>query len=364
MRVAIDEQIFALQKHGGISRLFYEVMKQYLADPNLEVDLLPFARPIINDYVLTDPQLRSALNPTGSKTTVQGLFRQTMPGQFDSQAEVVHHTFYLPPGLYRYKNAKRIVTVYDMIPELMRNTKRRLDFATRKRKFLEAADHVICISQSTLNDVQRIWPDLQAPMSVVYLGANPAFSPNAVLDSSLPPKYVLHVGNRSGYKDAWTLTQAFTRIAGDYPDVTLLYVGGGAPTPAERKQWASLEGGDRIRWLSATEEQLPSIYAQAELCVVPSRYEGFGLPTLEGLASGTPQILADTSSLPEVGGLAARYFTPGNSAQLAQHMDAVLSDPRERARLRELGLTQAAQFSWQKTAQETAAIYQQALNPS
>ena len=362
MKVAVDEQIFALQKHGGISRLFYEVMKQYLANPDLEVDLLPFARPIINDYVLTDPQLRHVLNPTGSKTTVQGLFRQTMPGQFDSQAEVVHHTFYLPPGLYRYKNAKRIVTVYDMIPELMRNTKRRLDFATRKRKFLEAADHVICISQSTLNDVQRIWPDLQAPMSVVYLGANPAFNPNAVYDPSLPPRYVLHVGNRSGYKDAWTLTQAFTRIAGDYPDVTLLYVGGGAPTLAERKQWASLEGGYRISWLCATEEQLPSIYAQAELCVVPSRYEGFGLPTLEGLASGTPQILADTSSLPEVGGLAARYFTPGNSTQLAEHMDAVLSDPQERSRLRGLGLAQAAQFSWEKTARETASIYQQALN--
>ena len=362
MKVAVDEQIFALQKHGGISRLFYEVMKQYVANPDLEVDLLPFARPIINDYVLTDPELRSALNPMGSKTTAQGLFRQAMPGQFDSQAEIVHHTFYLPPGLYRYKNAKRIVTVYDMIPELMRNTKRRLDFATRKRKFLEAADHVICISQSTLNDVQRIWPDLQAPMSVVYLGANPAFNSNAVLDPSLPARYVLHVGNRSGYKDAWTLTQAFTRIAGDYPDVTLLYVGGGAPTPAERKQWASLEGGDRINWLSATEEQLPSIYAQAELCVVPSRYEGFGLPTLEGLASGTPQILADTSSLPEVGGLAARYFTPGNSMQLAQHMDAVLSDPQERIRLRELGLAQSGQFSWEKTARETVAVYHQALN--
>jgi len=362
VKVAVDEQIFALQKHGGISRLFYEVMKQYVANPDLDVDLLPFARPIINDYVLTDPQLRESLKPVGSKTTVQGLFRQAMPGQFDSQAEIVHHTFYLPPGLYRYKNAKRIVTVYDMIPELMRNTKRRLDFATRKRKFLEAADHVICISQSTLNDVQRIWPDLQAPMSVVYLGANPAFNPNVAHDPSLPRRYVLHVGNRSGYKDSWTLTQAFTRIAGDHPDITLLYVGGGAPTPTERKQWASLTGGDRISWLCATEEQLPSIYAQAELCVVPSRYEGFGLPTLEGLASGTPQILADTSSLPEVGGLAARYFTPGNSGQLAQHMDAVLSDPQERARLHELGLTQAAQFSWQKTALETASIYHQALN--
>ena len=134
MKVAVDEQIFALQKYGGISRLFYELMKQYDANPVLGVELLPFTRPIINDYVLTDLQLRDVLKSKGSKTTVQGLFRQTMPGQFDSQAEVVHHTFYLPPGLYRYKNAKRIVTVYDMIPELMRKTKRRLNKRTKTTK--------------------------------------------------------------------------------------------------------------------------------------------------------------------------------------------------------------------------------------
>jgi len=361
VRVKVDEQIFALQKHGGISRLFYELMKQYIERPDLGVELLPFSRPIINDYVLTDPLLRDYLKPVGSKTTVQGLFRQAMPGKFDSEAEVVHHTFYLPPGLYRYKNAKRIVTVYDMIPELMRHTKRRLDFATRKRRFLEEADHVICISQSTLNDVQRIWPDLQTPMSVVYLGVNPAFTPTARIDPTLPPRYVLHVGNRSGYKDAWTLTKAFRAIAQDFPDVTLLYVGGGAPTAEELKAWEGIGSGSRVQWLSATEEQLPSVYAQAELCVVPSRYEGFGLPTLEGLASGAPQILSDTSSLPEVGGDAARYFTPGNSSQLAELMSEVLSNPSERQRLRDAGLLQAQKFTWVKTAQETAAIYRHAL---
>ena len=213
MKVAIDEQIFALQKHGGISRLFYELMSQYVTNPGFNIDVLPFDRPIINEYVLRDRPLAEFLNAQKSNNTITGLFKQAARGKFDKQADIVHHTFYLPPGLYRYKQAKRIVTIYDMIPEIMQHTKRRLDFATRKRKFLEAADHVTCISQSALNDVKRIWPDLQVPMSVTHLGVNPVFSPNTEHDPSLPKNYILHVGNRADYKDAWTLTRAFQQLS-------------------------------------------------------------------------------------------------------------------------------------------------------
>lgn len=357
MRVAIDEQIFALQRHGGISRVFYELIKQYVDDPNFGVEVLPFDRPIINEYVLTDRALSDYLHAVASTSTISGLFKQAAPGKYDKQAEIVHHTFYLPPGLYRYKDAKRIVTIHDMIPELMRNTKRRLDFATRKQKFLEAADHVICVSQSTLNDVQRIWPDIQVPMTVIHHGVNPAFTPDAPRDESLPDNFIAHIGNRAEYKDAWTLTQAFQKISPDFPDLVLLYVGGGKPTQLELKQWS----GGNIRWREATEGELPSIYAQARLCVVPSRYEGFGLPALEGLASGTPQILADTSSLPEVGGSAARYFTPGNIPQLADLMTEVLTDAQLAQDMTEAGLIRAAKFTRAAHAKATAHVYRETL---
>jgi glycosyltransferase involved in cell wall biosynthesis len=139
----------------------------------------------------------------------------------------------LPTALGRYRGIPRVVTVYDMIPELMRHTKRRLDFVTQKRRFLEKADHIICISESTKSDLLRVWPDLQAPISVTYLGASELFAPRGDRPASLPDRYILHVGTRSGYKDAWTLTEAFARVAPDHPDVTLVYVGGGAPTPDE-----------------------------------------------------------------------------------------------------------------------------------
>lgn len=356
MKVAIDEQIFALQRHGGISRVFYELIRQYVDNPNFGVDVLPFDRPIINEYVLTDRALADYLHAVASNSTITGLFKQAAPGKYDKEAEIVHHTFYLPPGLYRYKNAKRIVTIYDMIPELMRNTKRRLDFATRKRKFLEAADHVTCISQSTINDVQRIWPDIQVPMSVTYLGVNPVFNPNTPFDSTLPENYILHVGNRAGYKDAWTLTSAFNALSPDFPDLVLLYVGGGKPTPEELKQW-----GPNIQWREVPEAQLPAVYTQARMCVVPSRYEGFGLPALEGLASGTAQILADTSSLPEVGGSAARYFTPGSIPQLRDLIAEVLTNSQLAMEMSEAGLEQARKFTWSGFADATAHVYRETL---
>jgi glycosyltransferase involved in cell wall biosynthesis len=357
VKVAIDEQIFALQRHGGISRLFYELISQYRNNPEFNIDVLPFDRPIISEYVIGDVPLRDYLHATASNNTLTGLFKQAAPGKFDKEAEIVHHTFYLPPGLFRYKQAKRVVTVYDMIPEIMQHTKRRLDFATRKRKFLEAADHVTCISQSTLNDVKRIWPDLQVPMSVTHLGVNPIFSPDTEFDSSLPENFILHVGNRADYKDAWTLTQAFQQISLDFPGLKLLYVGGGKPTALELTQWDS-----NIAWVEASELQLPAIYAQARLCVVPSRYEGFGLPALEGMASGTPQILADTSSLPEVGGSAARYFTPGNIPQLAELIAEVLTNEQLAAQMSKAGLERASEFTWRAFADATAHVYRETLD--
>ena len=255
-----------------------------------------------------------------------------------------------------------VATVYDMIPEVMHKSTRRLDFLTRKRRCIEGADHVTCISQSTLDDLRRLWPDLDVPATVTHLGVGSEFTPQAVTSARLPQPYLLHVGNRAGYKDAQTLTEAFGRIAGDHPDVTLLYVGGGAPTAEESEGWIGIPGRRRVRWIESTEGALPAIYSHAVACIVPSRYEGFGLPALEGMASGSPQILSDTSSLPEIAGDAALYFTPGSVSELAERIDLVLGDSALRADLARRGVERAAEFTWARFAAGTRDAYRQALD--
>ena len=110
------------------------------------------------------------------------------------------------------------------------------------------------------------------------------------------------------------------------------------------------------------EEELPLWYSAADLFVYPSLYEGFGLPPLEAMACGTPVIVADASSLPEVVGAAGLAFQPLDAIALADLMTAMLSQPGRREAMASAGLQQARQFPWSRTAQETFRAYQDVVS--
>jgi glycosyltransferase involved in cell wall biosynthesis len=105
--------------------------------------------------------------------------------------------------------------------------------------------------------------------------------------------------------------------------------------------------------------QLASIYRNAELFVFPSIYEGFGFPLLEAMAYGIPSIAARSSSLPEIGGDAALYFSPRDSYELEAQMERALSDTALRAQLAAAGVARAAQFRWDIAAEQTLAVLRQ-----
>jgi glycosyltransferase involved in cell wall biosynthesis len=95
----------------------------------------------------------------------------------------------------------------------------------------------------------------------------------------------------------------------------------------------------------------------ASLLVFPSRYEGFGLPALEAMASGIPTVLAEAGSLPEVGGSAALYFSPGNASELGERLERLITDSGLRAELVARGLERARERTWHRTAEATAGVY-------
>lgn len=128
----------------------------------------------------------------------------------------------------------------------------------------------------------------------------------------------------------------------------------------ERAQALGLDADLRIPdWLSPAD--LEGLYEIASAMVLPSRYEGFGLPVLEAMVRGVPVVTSNRSSLPEVAGDAALLVDPGDPAAIARAMRLVLEDPGEAGRLRAAGLTRAAEFSWARTAELTAASYARAL---
>jgi len=246
-----------------------------------------------------------------------------------------------------------------MIPELFPESRRRADRITDKRRYVDQAAHIICVSESTKADLLRIFGDVQASISVIPHGVNPRFAPTDARIPGFPREYLLYVGKRDGYKDVATLINAMPHLADEFPELTLMLVGGGALTSLERDHVARLELSDRVIQRSVADIDMPAAYSGARAFVFPSRYEGFGLPVLEAMACGVPVILANSSSLPEVGGSAARYFLPGDSLDLADVLHNVFESHQLSSTMVQKGLERTRNFTWGASARKTANVYHQ-----
>jgi len=361
VQVAFDEQIFALQRYGGISRMFVDLARQFLQDDTLEIDLLPLNAPVINRPVLDDDFTRTRLAVWDARHEYYSLARYLMRVRPRRGNDIVHNTFYLPHGLVRYPGAKRVVTVHDMIPERMPDTRRRLDFLTLKKRYVMTADHIICVSNATRDDMLDVYGPVNAPVTVIHHGVDDRFEPGAARLESLPHNYVLFVGNRSQYKNAAVLLEAFAAIRPHHPELSLVFVGGGAFTREEELKLRALGIAESTQQISLPDADMPSAYANAEFFVFPSTFEGFGMPVLEAMACGCPTILANATSLPEIGGEAAAYFSPTDSNELAEQMRALLEQPSHRSELVERGLARAKEFTWAKAASRTAQAYRSTI---
>jgi glycosyltransferase involved in cell wall biosynthesis len=358
VKVAIDEQIFAIQRVGGISRYFAELSQQFLENPELGVDLFSRPTPVFNDYLISGLHGRPAMPGVYPSGHLNAMARMMLRRRHRDPVDVVHHTFYLPRFLRDFPGARRVVTVYDMIPERFPGSLRRQDLLTAKRRFVDRADEIVCISNATRNDLAHFYGELNAPVSVIHLGVDfDFFNGTNHAIAGWPESYLLFVGKRSQYKDAATLRSAFGRLAARFPDLHLVFVGGGPFESDEVKEITRLGIGARVRQVHLPDSMMPAAYAHARAFVFPSQYEGFGLPALEAMASGTPTILCRAASLPEVGGDAALYFDPGDPDDLAQAIESVVVDPELAARLTARGFDHARAFTWMGTAKLTASAY-------
>jgi glycosyltransferase involved in cell wall biosynthesis len=356
VRVAYDEQVFLFQKQGGISRYFANLIADLGQDtiPGVDVNI-PFRR-VWNDYASAD------LRPYGVKMGPRALAPYPLiaasflrPKRRDP-VDLIHHTFYHPRYLRDFPRAKKVVTLYDMIPERFPDAVSG-NVHMAKADYYQQADLLIAISESTKRDAIEAYGEPNFPIQVVPLGVSEHFGRGGTPSPGLPSEYLLYIGQRAGYKDFDLLLQAFSRIAPSYPNLSLVAVGGGEFSTQESKRIGDLGLGGRVVQKYVTDKYLPGTYAGARLFVMPSRYEGFGIPILEAMAAGAPTLAADASSFPEVGGDAIRYFTPGDSGDLVSNLEALLDSEIDRERLSVLGRARAKDFTWSRTAEMTATAY-------
>lgn len=275
-------------------------------------------------------------------------------------------TYTLPVGL----PCRVVATVHDLIPrampEVLPRLAQRAAYRMLTRLAVTVADRVIADSEATRRDLARFLGLRGARAVVVPLGVGAPFRPcppPEVADTlrlyGVDRPYVLYVGTNKPHKNLPALLTAWHALSAAVRDKhVLLWVGAHDPRYPAVQSAVQSQGGDTVRALGTVpEEHLAALYSGATCVVHPSLYEGFGLPVLEAMACGTPVICAARSSLPEVAGDAAWFFDPVQPESLGQALGRLLGDSDLRRKLAEKGLARARQYTWERTAALTLAIY-------
>lgn len=286
------------------------------------------------------------------------------------EATLFHATEHLLPPLI---GVPTVLTVHDMIFRLFPQHQKRLNYwylnATMPL-YCRRADAIITVSETSKQDILRHYHLDPSKITVVYEAASPEFIPagTAALDMArrrygLPDRYVIHVGTIEPRKNLTRLVEALDLLRRKGTRIPLVIVGG--------KGWLYDDFFRRLEGLSVRDAvlfqgyvpsaDLPLLYSAASLAVVPSVYEGFGLPVLEAMACGTPVIASTASCLPEIGGDAARYVEPMSVPAIAEAIGSVWTDAGLQAEMRARGLARSALFSWDRAASETFAVYRRVL---
>jgi glycosyltransferase involved in cell wall biosynthesis len=229
----------------------------------------------------------------------------------------------------------------------------------RKAAF-DRVDHLICISENTRTDLIRLYEVDAAKVSVIPLASS-------IVPSTRPPlpieePFFLYVGSRWGYKNFTGLMEAF-RQSNLYKSHKIVCFGGDGFTDHELQRLKDLGLPlDRFEIIAGDDDLLARYYASALALVYPSLYEGFGIPLLEAMECNCPVLCGNASSLPEVAGDAAGYFDASDPLSIAEAMLKIANSPDGRRQLIQRGRDRVSQFSWDKCAKQTYAVYERLLS--
>jgi len=362
MKVLIDHQIFSWQRYGGISRYFanlYQGLNQ-IPGVSCRVGALYSA----NEYLKDEPLLLN--NIIGSsifnadKDKIYKWNRRYCRWNIRQNNFDIFHPTYFDPDFIKYLRKPFVITIHDMIYELMPDVfDRPAVIIEQKRQLIAKADAIIAISQHTKQDLLKFYPEAEGKVTVIYHGI--VNKGSAVSNTNSFGSYILYVGDRWHYKNFTKLINAIGPILNQNKDLTLICAGGGSFTEEELALLSNKGIVDQCRQMNADDQTLAQLYQGAQLFVFPSLQEGFGLPILEAFTNNCPVVCSNTTSLPEVGGEAAIYFDPHSEDSIAKAITKVLFDKGLQQDLRQKGTEQLKKFSFDNCLQETLKVYKSVL---
>lgn len=357
IKVLYDYQAFDMQKYGGISRYFANIIKGIEASSEFDYKLAVLVSK--NHYLdkIVKPSFmaklllgldaqRESLNKKYSKYCLS-------KDEFDIFHPTCYHTYFL-----KYLKKPFVLTVHDMIHERYPAYFQSEDpTILRKGILIRQAAHIIAISEATKKDILEFYPDVkESRITVVHHGHNP-MSTTSAAGIGFPRRYILFVGMRIFYKNFYLLLDAFAKIVQKETDLVLLCAGGGNFTKIENDYMRMRGLTSNVKQITFSDDELYYIYRNALFLVNPSLYEGFGLPLLEAFEAECPILLNDTAPFREVAGDAALYCDSSKVADMVDKIQWALSHPNYMSKLIPKGTERLKQFTMTNCMDKTLKVY-------
>jgi glycosyltransferase involved in cell wall biosynthesis len=382
MNIAIDAR-WIFPEISGIGAYTRELIRALARHDTDHTYLLLFNLKETADRTLAETGLADADHVT-TRIVPFGVFsprsQLALPGILASaRVDLYHSTNYMIPlrAFPRHRRGRMacVTTIHDVIPMIFprhapRSRKARLYPLYRwvMKQIGQRSDAIIADSRASRSDVithLRIRPRDEARVTAVYCGVSSRFQPGHAPDSDPSrPRTVLYVGRMDPYKNVPTLIRAFHALRDLCPFPVRLVIAGSrdARYPEAPALCHELGLDDHVTWTGyVSDDELIRLYQTADVLAHPSRYEGFGLQVAEAMACGTPVVCSGAGSLAEVAGDATILADPDDTDGFTDGLKQILTDPTLADAYRRKGIRQAANFTWERTARETLAIYNQTL---
>lgn len=284
------------------------------------------------------------------------------------------HSLYFATPLV--KPAPTVVTIHDLVPLVVPGYHRGRQsslYASLMAAAVKRADAIITVSEHSKGDIVRVLGIPPDRVHVTHEAADERFSPGPASEEvtskyRLPQRFVLYMGGAECRKNLETLVRAWARAARTMQkrEIKLVLVADFPPPDDLYPDIPALVGElglsrDVLIVPRVDEEDKPHLYRCAVAFCFPSLYEGFGLPPLEAMASGTPTLTSNATSIPEVVGDAAILLDPLDPAAWSEAMTHVVESDSAQAELRRRGIERSGRFRWMGTAEGTVRVYREVL---
>lgn len=369
MRIGVDARLVYHQP-AGISRYTGHLL-QAMAELDTEDEFIVFQHRKHKTPLIQAPNFRRAtlVSPVHHRVEQYALAAELYRFRLD----LLHSTDFIPA---LYSPHKSVITVHDLAflhyPHFL--TTESAEYYSLIDRAVVRANHIIVPSEHTRQDLIGQLGSPADKVSVIYEAANPSFVPLPIAETrreitakyGIPETYIFSVGTIEPRKNITGLLQAFACLRDKYglaQPVGLAIAGSKGWLYEETLETVrTLKLNDSVFFLGrVSDSDLHKLYVGARCHVHPAYYEGFGLPPLEAMACGTPTIVSNVSSLPEVVGDAALLVNPRDTEEIAVAMHRLLTDDDLHAEMSEKGLQRAHTFSWEKAARRTLEVYRQVV---